>query len=317
MCLATPRIVWPDGKDFAFTAFDDTDLSTVENTRPVYDLLAELGFRTTKSAWPLRPEDPALGDGDGMTCEDEFYLRWLRELQSQGFEIGLHLVASRTSRREWTRRGLERFRELFGPEPITLANHLTNAEGIYYGTARLTGPRRLAYAGYARLKKLHQDSFRGHVEGDELFWGDLCREFVKYVRNLTFPDINTLNVCPFMPYYDPVKPYVRSWFVSSEAGDLGDCLKLLGEANQDRLAAEGGACILYTHFAFGFAEDGRPEPRFERLLRRLAGMNGWFVPVRTLLDYLTAAHGPHRITRRERSRLEWSWLRHKARTGRS
>ena len=46
---------WPQGKSFAFTIVDDTDESTIENTKPVYDVLAGLGFRTTKTVWPLRP----------------------------------------------------------------------------------------------------------------------------------------------------------------------------------------------------------------------------------------------------------------------
>ena len=41
---ATSRIDWPDGKDFAFTIFDDTDLATLENVPPVYELLGGLGF---------------------------------------------------------------------------------------------------------------------------------------------------------------------------------------------------------------------------------------------------------------------------------
>ena len=49
--------------------------------------------------------------------------------------------------------------------------------------------------------------FRGHVEGDPLFWGDLCRDRVRYVRNFTFADVNTLASCPLMPYHDPKRPW--------------------------------------------------------------------------------------------------------------
>ena len=42
-------IPWPHGKRFAFTVFDDTDSATLENVSPVYALLRDLGFRTTKS----------------------------------------------------------------------------------------------------------------------------------------------------------------------------------------------------------------------------------------------------------------------------
>ena len=47
---------WPDGKDFAFTIFDDTDYARMDNVPPVYEFLKDQGFRTTKSVWPLRDE---------------------------------------------------------------------------------------------------------------------------------------------------------------------------------------------------------------------------------------------------------------------
>jgi hypothetical protein len=40
-------------------------------------------------------------------------------------------------------------------------------------------------------------------------------------------------------------------------------------------------------------------------------MNGWFVPVHTLLDYILAADGNRDITQHDRNRLERKWLRHK------
>ncbi len=60
--------VWPGGHKFAFSIFDDTDWATVENVKPVYDLLADLGMRTTKSVWMFRGEgSPKIS---GATCED-------------------------------------------------------------------------------------------------------------------------------------------------------------------------------------------------------------------------------------------------------
>jgi hypothetical protein len=308
-----PRIVWPQGRTFAFTVFDDTDLATLENVKPVYDFLGELGFRTTKSIWPLRSP----GDGDvergGSTCEVPAYVSWLQDLQSQGFEIGYHLATSCTSSRDQTRLGLERFGELFGPERVTMSNHMTNKEGIYFGAERLSGVRRLAHRLYQNARG-HSPT-RGHVIGDPLFWGDLCEEHVAYCRNFVFLDINTLKACPVMPYHDPARPYVRRWFASSEGQLVDNFNATLTEANQDQLVQQGGACIMYTHFGAGFFHDGRLNPRFESLMRRLAGLGGWFVPVRTLLDFLVSVQGEHTLTSRERTRLEWRWLRHKIRVG--
>jgi hypothetical protein len=150
--------------------------------------------------------------------------------------------------------------------------------------------------------------YRGHVAGDPYFWGDLCQERIKYYRNFVFRDINTLKTCPFMPYHDAQRPYVNYWFASSEGQGLPQYNRCLQEKNQDRLEEEGGACIMYTHFACGFAEDGRLDPRFRALMERLSRKNGWFVPVRRLLDHLLATHGHYDITNAQRRRLEGRWL---------
>lgn len=307
----TLPLVWPEGKRFAFTIFDDTDLATVENVSPVYDLLADLGFRTTKSVWPLAgTQVPRCG---GTTCADPDYLRWTQKLQARGFEIGLHCATYHTSPRADTIRGLDLFREFYGHDPLTMANHTGCQEGIYWGAYRLTGTYRLLYDLMLRLRK--HERFRGHVEGDPLFWGDVCQARLKYVRNFQFTDINTLKACPEMPYHDPVRPYVNYWFASSEGAEVGAFNRCLAEGHQDRLEAEGGACIMYTHLACGFSDSGRPQERFKSLMERLARKNGWFVPAFRLLDYIQEQRGPRALTAAERRRLEYRWLSGKFRTG--
>src|SRR5205823_5027421 len=138
---------------------------------------------------------------------------------------------SRGSPRAETIRGLERFRSLFGPDPITYSTHFENAEGMYFGPDRLSGVKRAVYGFYARRR--HPWRFRGHIEGDEYFWGDLCRAHVKYVRNFVYPDINTLKACPEMPYHDPARTYVNYWFASSEGSMVGSFNRTIAEANQD------------------------------------------------------------------------------------
>ncbi len=85
----TAKSLWPDGKRFAFTVFDDTDSATLENVKGVYDFLADRGFRTTKSVW-VAAGDPSRGKNAGQTCADPDYTRWLLDLQAKGFEIGFH-----------------------------------------------------------------------------------------------------------------------------------------------------------------------------------------------------------------------------------
>ena len=66
--------------------------------------------------------------------------------------------------------------------------------------------------------------------------------------------VNTLGMNPWMPYADPDRSFVRYWYSASEGHKAPAFLKTLQDANQDRLEAEGGACIMYTHFGHGFEQ---------------------------------------------------------------
>ena len=305
------NVVWPEGKRFALTVFDDTDLATRENVGPVYAFLEELGFRTTKSVWPIAGRNqPVLG---GATCEDDGYRTWLLRLQAAGFEIGLHNATYHTSPRAETIRGIERFEQIFGHPPGSLANHAGNSEGIYWGDARVTGINAGIYNVLTRFSRRRR--FRGHDPSEPLFWGDVCLENVKYVRNFVFAEINTLAACPYMPYHDPRRPYVRYWFASTEGATAHAFADSIREENQDRLEEEGGACIMYAHFAKDFFKHGRLHDQFKTRMERLARKNGWFVPVSTLLDYILRQRGPIELTGRRRAGLERKWLLHKVLVG--
>lgn len=302
-------IHWPHSKKFAFTVFDDTDLASVENVSEVYRVLADLGFRTTKSVWPLR------GAGNwmegGATCEDEAYLAWCLELQRQGFEIGYHCSSYQGLAREDIRRALDCFKSHFGHDPRSMANH-ASPEAIYWGASRLSGWRKSFYR-WSRAQASAAE-FQGEREGSRFFWGDLCHERVGYVRNFITSDINTLGAIPQMPYRDPEKPWVRAWFGASEGPNVESFMRCISEKNQDRLLKQGGACIMYTHFSCGFQQEGKVLPEFKRLMERLAGLGGWYVPVSELLDYLISQKGLHLLSAGERSGLELRWLAHKIMT---
>ena len=184
---------------------------------------------------------------------------------------------------------------------------------MYWGSSRLSGCRRSIYNLLTRYR--NHNKYVGHVEGNPNFWGDVCRQRIKYFRNFTFLDINTLKACPCMPYRNAKKRYVNYWFASSDGSDLPVYNRCLDESNQDRLEAEGGACLMYTHFAKGFCREGKLDARFRELMTRLSRKNGWFVPVSTLLDYLLDRNGDCEITDSQRRRLEWKWLREKIRVG--
>ncbi len=295
---------WPHGKTFAFTVFDDTDLATLQNVRELYDFLLKQGFRTTKSVWPLAGSPPR--PKAGSTCSEPEYRDWLLELQQAGFEIGYHNATYDTSTRDRTILGLARFSEIFSRQPRAMANHANCRENIYWGSYRLTGIEEIFYNLVTGNR--NKNKFYGHIEGNEYFWGDLCKEKIHYVRNFVFKDINTLKQCPMMPYQDPHRPWVNYWFASSEGANSASFNDCLSEVNQDRLEAEGGLCIMYTHFANGFWQSGELNPRFKFLMTRLSQKNGWFAPVSTILDYILDVRGPYEISLAERKRLERKWL---------
>ncbi|KIX11587.1 hypothetical protein [Dethiosulfatarculus sandiegensis] len=134
---SNPKIVWPEDNNFAFTIFDDTDHSTVENTKPIYDFLNSIGIKTTKSVWTTNHKDR--DHRTGCSLQDKEYRIFIQELAEKGFEISLHLNAGLTSTRDETIKGLKFFREVVGYYPKSLANHDKNLEGIYWGEARFTG----------------------------------------------------------------------------------------------------------------------------------------------------------------------------------
>jgi hypothetical protein len=302
-----PAIEWPEGKEFAFTMVDDTDCSTVENTKPVYDLLAENGLLTTKTVWPLSESERPISGGDSL--ENPCYRDWVLNLNAAGFEIAMHGVADGSSCREKVGAGFKYFREVIGEDPSIYTNHVGQAEGIYWGAARFDPPLRWIYESIRRGHR--REVYAGADLASPHFWGDHCQRS-KYVRNLVFADINTLKMDPLMPYHDPSRPHVRNWFSSSYGSSVEAFCRLISEANQDRLLREGGACIVYTHLGSTFHPLSSD---LKRLVRRLGALPGWFVPATTLLDFIGSRRGwlnvaQHRL---DFQLMQWNWFRQRAR----
>ena len=277
--MSTARWKWPAEARFAFTICDDTDDATVENVGPVYELLAEFGLRTTKTVWVF-PPDPAHGF-TGECLMDEAYRDFVLSLRDQGFEIALHGVRSGDSSRKMIEEGLARFEEILGFPPTVHVNHAQNRDNVYWGNAWRPLWRRLLGAPDPA-----QD-FEGDQRGSPYFWGDLVRERIRYVRGRTFRHIDTLKMDPWTPCHIPRFPFVDRWFSSSDGADADRFVALLTNENLDLLEANGGACIVYAHFASGFT-DSRGEVREDvrDALSRVAARPGWFVPVTELLDHL-------------------------------
>ena len=306
-------ITWPGDHPFCFTVFDNTDWASIKKIKPVYDLLFDLGMRTTKSVWVYNGQQMP-NKNSGVTLDDPEYLDWIQVLQMQGFEIGLHNSAPMTSTREITTRALERFKALFGDEPICHANHVGCLDAIYWGEARFSGWKRTLYNILTRER--NRDISRGHVVQDPVFWGDLCQQYVNYVRNFVFDDLNALNFCPEMPYHDATKPYVNYWFASSDGGNLKTFLRNFTEEKIDQLVEQHGACIAYVHFAGGFVRNGQLVPEFRNRIEYIASKGGWYAPVTAVLDHLRAGgnYSSRTISPESLDKLEIHWLARKLRS---
>jgi hypothetical protein len=300
-------IRWPQGKRFAFTVIDDTDVGTVANLEPMYRLLEQLGLNATKTVWPVGCPEGSRDYASSQTLDDPQYLAFVQDLQRRGFEIAFHGATMETSARARTLEALERFKASFGGYPRVHANHAFNRENMYWGVDRIDNP--LVKWVYARANKVAGDYYTGHRPGAEHWWGDLCAERIEYVRNLTYNALDLSGINPSMPYRDPRRPLVNWWYSAADADNVYEFHHLLSSANQQALEQNGGFTIVATHFGKEYVQNGAVEPRARALLEELSRRDGWFCTVGELLDWLRAQRQEAELPAREWSRMQWLWLR--------
>ncbi len=296
---------YPDGKDFIFTIFDDTDVATLKYIKPIYDLLDSVNIKTTKSVWPLAHHED--NDYTGShTLEDSSYVSYVQELQNKGFEIAYHGATMMTSDREKIKHSLDYYFELLGSYPSTYAPHSINRDILYWGQDRFSF--NIFKTLYKILSHDKPDYYKGHIKNSPFFWGDFSLKYLNFVRNFTYDEINLLNICKSLPYSNRRQPYVKSWFFSCDADNVEEFNRLLKIENQNKLENERGVCILSTHFGKGFLKNGAIHPETERLLTALSKRNGWFVPVHTALDFLKNQRSTLEIKWFDLLKLELSWF---------
>lgn len=295
---------YPEGRDFAFTIVDDTDYAIGPDIKPVYDFLYVNNFKTTKTVWvfdakrnnafseELEYMAPAVKWGSSL--EDRAYLAFVKELESRGFEIALHGVSSGNDTRKEILAGYNRFRELFGYYPSMDILHAQNIENLYCGKHKLDS-KILKYVESVLCKS----DYQGHIEGSKYFWGDICKQHIKYVR-LPFheiDEINLLKINPSMPFHDSNRNYVNFWYPSSNGSNYARFIRLIRKDNIDRLVKEQGSAIIYTHFANGFTENMdasyRLKDDFKNKMSYIKSLNGWFATATQILDRLRAVKEIH------------------------
>lgn len=295
----------PNDKKFIFTIFDDTDVSTLENIRPVYDYLTELKIFTTKSVWPLESSQSTSNYKGSHSLQNREYASYIRELAGRGFEIAFHGASMESNSRELTIESLKRFQEILGFNPRTYASHAGNLENIYWGEHRFNFA---AFRFLYRLLNSRKGSkYSGQNPESKYYWADICRDSFDYVRTFTFNDINLLNVGKF-PYHVRDRACFKSCFYTSFADHVEEFNRLLSVENQARLARERGVCIVTTHFGKGFVKDGVLNPQTKYLLEQLVVNNGHFAPVSQILDYLRGLWGKNTIKPLDLFLLESRWF---------
>src|SRR5450755_1705569 len=283
-----PRAAFPDGKQFAFSIFDDTDVATLEYIRPIYELLERLGFRTTKSVWPLSYQGSSEYEGSS-TLEDSEYAKYMLHLQERGFEIAFHGARMESSERAEIHKAFEVYQHTLGRYPTAYAAHGHNRDNLYWGVDRFRfGLWRWLYAVAGRGRERHGE---GHLTGSPFYWGDLAQRHLRYVRSFTYDELNLWKITPAIPYRTAGTPGVNAFFPSSFADNVEEFIELMSPTRQAQLEREGGLAIVGTHFGKGFLRDGRVHPQVVEILTRLSHRPGWFQPVSTLLDYLVEAQG--------------------------
>jgi hypothetical protein len=297
-------LTFPGNKTFAFSICDDTDRSTLENIKPVYEFLDSLGLKTTKTVWIYPSNNLEKWPNRGETLSDSLYRSYIMDLKDRGFEIASHGARGGSTKRDKNLQAFEDYKNIIGEYPRIYINHYKNIENLYWGKDKLSfGPIKTLY----KLKK-NDVNYLGHIEDSEYFWGDFARDNIDYVVNFSFFEINIMKVNPEMPYHDPEKPYVNFWFHTSDGGTVEKFNDLLSKENIDRLEKEGGVCIVYTHFGVEFCENGKLNEETREKLKYLASKNGWFAPTGEILDYLKNRHNNNEITFRQRLYLELYWI---------
>lgn len=297
---------FPDKKAFAFTIIDDTDVATLDNVRPMYELLKDLGILSTKTVWPVNCPEGSKNYASSETLQDPRYREFVQQLVAAGFEATWHGATMESSRRQRTLEALEIFRDTFGDSPRIHVNHAFNKENLYWGSGRVDSL--IISRAYELLGGLPGDAYEGHCEGSPYWWGDRCESTVEYCRNLTFNKLNLAQINPSMPYSDPKRPLIPRWFSTADAEDVDAFNELLASRNQRRLEKECGFSIVSTHFGKGFVTDGVVNRTTRRLLEELATRSGWFVPAGTMLDWLWDQRSEKLLPTREWRFMQYRWF---------
>lgn len=281
---------WPSPFRWAYAMTDDTDKSTTQSTRVVYEYCLQRGIKPTRLLWTheptekcgvVNPEEPI----SGASLEDTEYQDYCRDLQARGVTFGLHGASAGNSTRERTLDGIERFEHVFGTKPDLFIAHMRNAENIYWGASRYRNPVLRAVAKSLIIPA----SYHGDDETSPYYWADVCSQQIRYIRLYRTRSLDVLSKNPSMPFHDPRFPAVRYWYSAS-----GQNLELLGRLTTERLnrvALRDGLILHYTHSSWFVDDPEADSPTLLEPARRGFDLIGsrndvWCAGVSAVLDRL-------------------------------
>ncbi|MGS2724284.1 hypothetical protein ACVBEJ_11105 [Porticoccus sp. GXU_MW_L64] len=305
---------FPNGAQFAVAICDDTDGATLENIKPVYDFLKLKGVISTKTVWPLSASESAHGFTVGESLESVEYRNYIIQLQSAGYEIALHGVSGGSTKRNQISSGLEAYYKALNVYPKIHINHRINKDNLYWGSKRLSfAPLQWLYE-----KFISSEGFSGEVPGSEYYWLDMARRHIEYSRDFSFYELNLARLPGVEPFYDGLKPGIKRWFHTSDGNDVLAFNRLLNPDSVDRLQAERGYTIIYTHFGKGFVnERGQLNTNFKDRIEDLVDRPVWITTTGKLLALLESQNGRITKSKLELFRLQVRWVIEKLIYGRS
>lgn len=304
------NLEYPSGAEFAFTILDDTDDTTVNNGRPVYDLLKELNMRTTKTVWTFDTTPENQGPYfAGETLSSPEYLHWVHELAESGFEIAFHNATMGSSLRGDTIRALDFLENEFGL-PIQLhCNHGKNKENLYWGEERYNSKIiKWIFSLFSKYRKYPNPVFEGSTPDSPYYWSDIAAKRLSYMRAFAFRRINGMLIPPGRPFCDPVKQRNPLLFNTADAPDVQSFNNLVNPASIDKLRKQRGWAIISTHLGKGFCRDNKVNSEFQKTMQYLSSQPGWFVPASQLLEFLKTENGVSDLSGIERTRMEYAHI---------
>ena len=238
------KLMYPGNTEFAFTILDDTDDTTVENGRPVYDLLTELGIRTTKTVWTYDAAPENRGPYfAGETISSPEYLKWVHQLNNIGFEIAFHNATMGPSVRKETISALDFLENEFGKTVRLHCNHGQNRENLRWGINRYNSFVLKKLFGVV-AKIISFPTFDGDNPDSPYYWADIAAERLSYIRAFTFRRLNCMDIPPGRPFRDSKNQISPLYFNTADAPDIMAFNKLVNPVTIDRLRKQGGWAIV-------------------------------------------------------------------------